>query len=464
MRRGRFDLDPARDERVPQIPSPDLGAQREAIEERTFVCDRAARERGETLRERVRARDARSRGGAEALRAEEREIHGCRDRRERLVRADVAGRLLAADVLLARLERVHEPAGAVRVQGLPRDAAGHLAHQRLAAGEDPEVRAAVRHRDAERLALADGDVDPQRTRWLEQRVRVRLGDLHAERARVVRGVHDLAHVDERSKCIGVLDDEAGRALGGRRELRRRHLDDLELGPARVGAQRAAIREVDLGRHDHSLASGDPNGHEGGFGRGRTAVVHGGVHDLHREQLGHERLVLERRLERALAHLGLVRRVRREELAAEREHRHRRGDVAALDRPADEERPRPGGRVQLRDPLEVRLHLQLREARADAELRMARVLRDRAEELVDVAHADAVQHRGAVGLGVRRVGVVPHLVSLNLPAAPGRHAQGWRCSLVAARSLRSLTGAPPPDRILAHVQSPPAPAVSPMCAR
>src|SRR5438132_5070778 len=128
MRRGRFDLDPARDERVPQIPSPDLGAQREAIEERTFVCDRAARERGETLRERVRARDAGSRRGAEALRTEEREVHGGRYRGERLVRADVARRLLAADVLLTRLERVHESPGAVRVECLARDAAGHLAH------------------------------------------------------------------------------------------------------------------------------------------------------------------------------------------------------------------------------------------------------------------------------------------------------------------------------------------------
>jgi hypothetical protein len=68
---------------------------------------------------------------------------------------------------------------------------------------------------------------------------------------------------------------------------------------------------------------------------------------------------------------------------------------------------PRGRVQLREPLEVRLNFHFRETRADAELRMARVLWDRAEELVDVAHADAIQHRRAVGLGVRRVGVVPH---------------------------------------------------------
>jgi hypothetical protein len=39
--------------------------------------------------------------------------------------------------------------------------------------------------------------------------------------------------------------------------------------------------------------------------------------------------------------------------------------------------------------------------------MTRVLGDRAEELVDVLHADAGQHLGAVGFGVWRVGVIPH---------------------------------------------------------
>src|SRR5256885_16173748 len=90
----------------------------------------------------------------------------------------------------------------------------------------------------------------------------------------------------------------------------------------------------------------------------------------------------------------------------------------MDRADDEERPGRGSRVQLRDTLEMRLHLQLRETGADAELRMARVLRDRAEELVDVAHADATQHRRAVSFGVRRVGVVPHPSPAQSPGFAG----------------------------------------------
>ena len=176
-------------------------------------------------------------------------------------------------MLLARLQRVHESARAVRVHGLTRDAAGHLTHERLAAREDAEVRAAIRHRDAERLALSDDDVSAEHTRRLEERARVRLGHLHAQRAGGVRRVGHLSNVDERPERVGVLHDEAGRAFGGRRELRGRHLDDLEPGPAAVRAKRAPVGEVHVRGHDHPVAPGDTDGHERRLGRGRAAVVH-----------------------------------------------------------------------------------------------------------------------------------------------------------------------------------------------
>ena len=69
------------------------------------------------------------------------------------------GRLLAADVLLARLEREHEAAAAVDVGRLAGDPAGHPAQVLLGRGEESERRAAVVEPAAERLALAEGDVD-----------------------------------------------------------------------------------------------------------------------------------------------------------------------------------------------------------------------------------------------------------------------------------------------------------------
>src|SRR5207249_12006211 len=62
---------------------------------------------------------------------------------QRLVRADVRGSALAADVLLARCERQHVAAATAGVDGLADQAARHAAHEALAGGEEPDARAAV---------------------------------------------------------------------------------------------------------------------------------------------------------------------------------------------------------------------------------------------------------------------------------------------------------------------------------
>ena len=53
---------------------------------------------------------------------------------------------------------------------------------------------------------------------------------------------------------------------------------------------------------------DAHGHEYGFGHAAAALVEAGVGDVHARQLADERLKLEKRLQTALAGLGLVRRV------------------------------------------------------------------------------------------------------------------------------------------------------------
>ena len=80
------------------------------------------------------------------------------DRQQHLGRADIAGGLLAADVLLARLQREAQGRPAVRIFGNADDAAGHLAFEFIARGEERGVRAAVTQRHAEALRVADGDV------------------------------------------------------------------------------------------------------------------------------------------------------------------------------------------------------------------------------------------------------------------------------------------------------------------
>ena len=85
-----------------------------------------------------------------------------------LVGADVARRLLAADVLLARLQRQHPAALAVAIDRLADQPARHLAHKLLAAGQQAQVRPAVAHRRAQALPLGHGDVGPVLPRPLQQ--------------------------------------------------------------------------------------------------------------------------------------------------------------------------------------------------------------------------------------------------------------------------------------------------------
>ena len=75
-------------------------------------------------------------------------------REERLGGADVRGRLLAADVLLAGLQRHAVRPVAVNVHRHADDPARRLAHVRVERREERRVRAAVSQRDAEPLRAA----------------------------------------------------------------------------------------------------------------------------------------------------------------------------------------------------------------------------------------------------------------------------------------------------------------------
>src|SRR5476651_883577 len=79
-------------------------------------------------------------------------------REQRLRSADVTGGFFATDVLLARAERKAQCGLAARILGHADDAAGHLAFEFIARGEERGVRSAVAERHAEALRAADRDV------------------------------------------------------------------------------------------------------------------------------------------------------------------------------------------------------------------------------------------------------------------------------------------------------------------
>ena len=102
-------------------------------------------------------------------------VHRGDDGEQHLRGADVAGRLLAADVLLAGLQR--QPVGR-RAVGVDRDAdqpAGQLPLEAGADGEVAGVRAAEAERHAEALGGADGDVGADLAGRAEQGQREQVG-------------------------------------------------------------------------------------------------------------------------------------------------------------------------------------------------------------------------------------------------------------------------------------------------
>jgi hypothetical protein len=284
------------------------------------------------------------------VRADGRQVDRGRQRKERLVGADVAGRLVAPDVLLARAHGHHEGALPVEVGRQPDQSAGDLADERVGRGEDPEVRPAVLRRDAERLALARRDVGAIRPGRLQDRQADRLDDRDEERAGRMRQPADLGHRLEQAEEVGLGGDDAGdrsvhvgehplqggqvgrpgvRALGDQGDL-------VELEPsAEVGRRRLPVVGMDAARDEDPVAPRRPAGHEGRLGGRRRAVVVRCRHDVEVDQLGQQRLVLVDALERPLADLGLVRRVGRVPLAAEEQLVDGRWRPVAVDAGAEE---------------------------------------------------------------------------------------------------------------------------------
>ncbi len=259
---------------------------------------------------------------AEALRPEPGEVDEPGDRKQRLVRRDVVRRLLAPDVLLACLEGEDEAALAVEVGRLADDSAGHAADVVLLGREEPVVRPAEGEIVARALALADRDgaavvagrLQDAERQWVDR------GD--RQRSRLVRRRRELGSRLQTAEEVRLSEEDTGRVLRGTPELVRigdavgvRDLDDVEPEPRRVRFHDLAHLWVQrLGQHDLRPA-GDVLRHVARVGGDGRPVVARRVRDVHPCQLADHGLVLEDRLEDALAHLGLVGRVGGQELPA-----------------------------------------------------------------------------------------------------------------------------------------------------
>ena len=95
-----------------------------------------------------------------ALVAQQCHVRGECEHAEAAVGADVARRLVSANMLLARGQRQHESALAVCIHRFTAEAAGHLPHEFRLTCEETDIRSAEAERNADRLAFANRDVGP----------------------------------------------------------------------------------------------------------------------------------------------------------------------------------------------------------------------------------------------------------------------------------------------------------------
>ena len=187
----------------------------------------------------------------------------------------------------------------------------------------------------------------------------------------------------------VVAERGLQVLGGALAAAIRH--DREIASVQVGAQHGdVVRMHGPGEHGARAAGLMTRQQHRLDGRGRP-VVQRGVRDVHPGQLRDHALELEDRGERALRHLRLIRRVGGRELGAHRQRVHRGRDVMVVAAAAEERWAR--GRVVRRGPrAEALPQLDLGERPGNrGRAREPRALRHRGEELLERAHADALEH-------------------------------------------------------------------------
>ncbi len=303
-------------------------AQRELAHDRLLVRLVDAGQRRQQLAGVVRARQQQLAELDDPAASQPRQVDDAAERVERLRGADVRRGLLAADVLLARLQREHEAAPPVDVDGLAGDAPGHAAQVLLARGEEAERRPAEVQAVAQRLALADGHVDAavagRREHAERDRVDLRDDDRiagvlrgGAQRGGVLDGAVEVRLGEDRRAGVGV--DRRGPGIGVGDAVAQRHDIDVHVVAVRERAQRLDRVRVQSGAHHEALAGVVQLGQIAGGGDRRGALVDRCVGHRQRGQLADRGLVLEHHLQAALGDLGLVGRVRREELRALHQH-------------------------------------------------------------------------------------------------------------------------------------------------
>ena len=252
---------------------------------------------------RGQARDARGDAG-QAVRTVVDGVHRRHHREQHLRGADVAGRLFAADVLLARLQSQAIRLVAMRIHRHADQASRQRALVGIATGHERRVRAAEAERHAETLRVADDDVRAHLARRLEQGQREQIGGKNRERALGVDFRDFLAPIHQPAARGRILDQhrkvivgrDRGVPLGGGIGLLDRQAQ--RLGARAHDLERLRMRIAE--RHDDvAFCLGRTLGERHRLGGCGGFVQHRSVGDFHAGQVGNHGLEIDQRFHAAL---------------------------------------------------------------------------------------------------------------------------------------------------------------------
>lgn len=139
-------------------------------------------------------------------------VHGGNVGEESLGRADVARRLLATNVLLARLEGETVRRSSLGVLGQSDQASRHPALERVGAGEEGSVGSSVCHRDSETSAVSERHVSSPLSGRSEDRAGEEVGGAGDESTELVGAIRDRLPVGNLSSQVGVLEEDSDEVL------------------------------------------------------------------------------------------------------------------------------------------------------------------------------------------------------------------------------------------------------------
>ena len=281
-------------------------AQRVEEGRRPRVEAEAAQAQLQDAREGVHA----SRDLPQAVRAVVDRVHRGHDGQQHLRGADVARRLVAADVLLAGLQRQPEGRPALGVLRDAHDPPRQVPLVLLLRGEEGGVRPAVAHRHAEALGRAERHVRAELARRAEEGEGEEVRRHHEKGPGRVGALGEAGEVAHDAVRGRVLHQHAEELLAREVDLLDRAHVDLDPEGLRLRAHDRDRLRVAVLRHEEAVLAGP--GHRAAqrhrLAGGRGLVEERRVGEGQAGEVGHHRLVVEQRLETALRDLGLVGRV------------------------------------------------------------------------------------------------------------------------------------------------------------